>query len=62
MVQNREESLLTAVRNGEIKGSIEANKAANRMGEYLKAHYIRTRTEAAAKLLLYGRVASGEPT
>ncbi|KAL6790254.1 hypothetical protein GGI42DRAFT_218651 [Trichoderma sp. SZMC 28013] len=40
------------------KTSLDSDTAASKIGEFVKVHYIRTRTDMEAKELLYGKVAS----
>ncbi|KAL9473840.1 hypothetical protein ACSS6W_008220 [Trichoderma asperelloides] len=40
------------------KNTLDSDTAAKKIGEFVKVHYIRTRTDMEAKELLYGKVAS----
>jgi ankyrin repeat protein len=44
------------------KNALDSDTAANKIAEFVKVHYIRTRTDMEAKELLYGKVASGKST
>lgn len=45
-----------------VKSVPDSDIAASNIGEFVKVHYIRTRTDMEAKELLYGKIASGKPT
>lgn len=53
-------SIKPSVSRQQEKNFEEAERAANEIGEFVKIHYIRTRTDMEAKELLYGIVASGK--
>ncbi|KAL7814959.1 hypothetical protein V8C44DRAFT_363359 [Trichoderma aethiopicum] len=52
------ESPAGAIRDDTSKASLDLNAEADKIGQLVKAHYLRTRTETEAKKLLYGKVAS----